>query len=149
MVYDNPRYSDDEEEAGHIFGTADSGAIWRMTFVMAGVSLALNLILFFVGTAADWIPDDMPSSTEAFGLVSVILASTIPVLLFGALMNYLGHHAPRASRLFAIILLVVLIIAVMVPMTLQDIDRSFQFLLVAMHIVTTGCIFVLTRIPEN
>lgn len=149
MVQDNPRYSADEEEAGHIFGTTDSGEIWRQTFMMAGVSLVVNLALYFIGTAAGWIPDDMPASTETFGLVSVILASVIPVLLFGVLMNYLGQHAPRASRLFTIILLVVLIIAVMVPFTLQDIDDSFRYLLLAMHIVTTACIFALTRIPEN
>lgn len=146
---DNPRYSADEEEAGHIFNTTDTAAVWRNTFVLAGVSLVVNLILFFIGRAADWIPDSMPSSTEAFGLISVILASLIPVLLFGGLMVYLGNHAPRASRLFTIIVLVVLIIAVVVPMSLPDLDNSFRYLLLAMHIVTTGSILVLTRLPEN
>lgn len=146
---DNPRYNEDEEETGHIHNTVPSGEIWRWTFILTAVSLGLNLIIYFVADSAGWIPDDMPSSTQTFGLVSVILASVIPVLLFGVLMAYLAQHAPRASRLFTIILLVVLILAVMVPLTLQDIDQSFQFTLIAMHIVTTASIMVLTRLPEN
>lgn len=149
MDTDRSYSSDIEEEDGVIHGTTDTAAVWRFTFVMAGISLVLNVVLFFVGRAADWIPDDMPSSTEMFGLVSVVLASVIPVLIFGALMAYLGKHAPRASRLFTIVVLVVLIIAVVVPMTLPDLEDSFRFLLVAMHIVTTGSILVLTRLPEN
>lgn len=145
----DPRYTSDEEEDGAIHSLTDTAAVWRFTFLMAGVSLVLNVILFFVGRAADWIPDDMPDSTQTFSLVSVVLASVIPVLLFGALMAYLGKHAPRASRLFTIIVLVVLILAVVVPMTLPDLENSFRFLLVAMHIVTAGSILVLTRLPEN
>lgn len=148
-MIDHPNYRSSEEETGHIDRTVDDGAVWRWTGIAAGVSLVINLILYFVGKNQDWIPDEMPSSTEAFSLVSVILASVIPVLIFGALMVYLGNHAPRASRLFEIILLVVLILAVMVPFTLRDLEDSFQFLLVAMHIVTAGSILMLTLIPEN
>lgn len=146
---DHPAYSADEEETGHIDHGVEPRVIWRYTAILAGVSLALNLILFFIGTAADWIPEDMPASTEMFSLVSVVLASVIPVFIFGALMVFLANHAPRASRLFTIILLVVLLIAVMIPLVLQDIDSSFQFLLIAMHIVTTASIFILTRTAEN
>lgn len=146
---DHPAYNESEEETGHIHTTVDTSAVWRWTAILAGVSLGLNLILYFVGTSAGWIPEEMPSSTALFSLVSVILASVVPVVLFGALMVFLGNNAPRASRLFAIILLVVLILAVMIPMTLQDIETSFQFTLIAMHIVTAGSIFVLTRIPQN
>lgn len=148
-MHDHPAYSADEEETGHIDHGVESGAIWRWTAILAGVSLGLNLILFFIGTAANWIPDDMPSSTEMFSLVSVVLASTIPVIIFGALMVYLANHAPRASRLFTIILTVVLVLAVMIPMVLQDIESAFRFLLIAMHIVTAGSIFVLTRTAET
>lgn len=146
---DHPAYSADEEEAGHILQTGSSSEIWRFTAILTGVSLGLNLILYFIGTVADWIPEEMPASTEAFSLVSVILMSVIPVLIFGGLMVYLATHAPRASRLFTIILTVVLIIAVMIPFTLQDIEPSFQYLLLAMHIVTAGSIFVLTRTAVN
>lgn len=142
---DHPSYGADEEETGHIHQTTPSSVVWRYTAIAAGVSLVLNVILFVIGNAADWIPEDMPTSTEAFSLVSVILASVIPVILFGALMAYLAQHAPRAARLFTMILLVVLIIAVMIPMVLPDIDSSFRFLLVAMHIVTAGSILVMTR----
>lgn len=146
---DHPAYRESEEETGHIHEGVDRSIIWKYTGILAGVSLVLNLVLYFIGTAANWIPEEMPASTEAFSLVSVILMSVIPVVLFGALMAWLANHAPRASRLFAIILLVVLVIAVMIPFTLQDIDRSFQFLLVAMHVVTAGSIFVLTRTAQN
>lgn len=148
-MHDHPNYSADEEEAGHMMSSTDSGVVLRWTLILAGVSLVLNMIIYFIGTSAGWIPDDMPESTETFSLVSVILASVIPVLLFGALMAYLANNAPRASRLFTIILLVVLIIAVMIPLTLQDIESSFQLTLIAMHIVTTACAMVLTRLPEN
>lgn len=146
---DHPAYSADEEEAGHILQTGSSSEIWRFTAILTGVSLVLNLILYFIGMAADWIPEEMPASTEAFSLVSVILMSTIPVVLFGALMVYLANNAPRASRLFTIILTVVLIIAVMIPLTLPDIENSFRYLLVAMHIVTAGSILMLTRTAQN
>lgn len=146
---DHPAYSASEEETGHIHEGVEPSIIWRWTGILTGVSLVINVIIYFIATAADWIPDDMPASTEVFSLGSVIVASTLPVVLFGALMVYLANHAPRASRLFAIILLVVLIIAVMIPMTLQDIPESFQFTLVAMHIVTAGSIFVLTRTAQN
>lgn len=146
---DHPAYSASEEETGHIDHGTEPGVIWRYTAILAGVSLVLNLILFFVGTSANWIPDEMPASTERFSLVSVILASVIPVFIFGALMVYLANHAPRASRLFTIILTVVLLIAVMIPLVLQDVEPAFQFLLIAMHIVTAGSVFVLTRTAEN
>ncbi len=146
---DHPAYSAEEEETGHIHEGTDPAIIWRYTAILTGVSLVLNLILYFIGTAADWIPENLPDSAATFGLVSVILASVIPVVLFGALMVYLANHAPRASRLFTIILLVVLVLAVMFPFVLQDIDQSFRFLLVAMHIVTAGSIFVLTRTAQN
>lgn len=146
---DHPNYHNDEEETGHIGDGTPSGLIWRWTGIAAAVSLVANLILYFLGIANDWIPDDMPGSTDTFNLVSVILASVIPVLIFGALMVYIANHAPRASRLFEMILLVVLILAVMVPFTLQDIDDSFRYVLVAMHIITAGSILLLTRLPEN
>lgn len=148
-MIDHPNYRSDEEETGHIDRTVDDAAVWRWTGIAAAVSLGINVVLYFVGRQQDWIPDDMPSSTNGFSLVSVILASVIPVIIFGALMVYLGNHAPRASRLFEIILLVVLILAVMVPFTLQGLEDSFEFLLVAMHIVTAGSILGLTLIPEN
>ena len=146
---DHPAYSESEEETGHIQEKADTSVIWRWTGIAAAVSLVVNVIIYFLGTSAGWIPDDMPSSTELFSLFSVILASTIPVVIFGALMVYLATNAPRASRLFTIILLVVLIVAVMIPMTLQDIPDSFQFTLVAMHIVTAGAIFSITQTAKN
>lgn len=146
---DHPAYSASEEETGHIEEGVEPRVIWRWTAIAAGVSLVLNLVLYFVGVAADWIPEDMPASTETFSLVSVIVVSVIPVLLFGALMVYLANYAPRASRLFTIILLVVLILAVMVPITLRDIESSFRFTLIAMHIVTAGSIFALTQVPRH
>lgn len=147
---DHPAYSDSEEESGHIqHGGVDSSVIWRWAGIATAFSLIVNVIIYFVGTSAGWIPDDMPDSTELFSLVSVILASTIPVVLFGALMVYLANNAPRASRLFAIILLVVLLLAVMVPLTLRDIPQSFQFTLIAMHIVTAGAIYSLTLTARN
>lgn len=146
---DHPAYSASEEETGHVHEGVPANVVWRYTFIMTGVSLVLNMILYFIGTAAGWIPDDMPASTEAFSMVSVILMSIIPVLLFGALMVFIANNAPRASRLFTIILLVVLIISVMIPFTLQDIESSFQFTLLAMHIVTAGSIFALTMLPQN
>ena len=146
---DHPNYHDEEEETGHIHEGVPSGEIWRWTAIAAGVSLIANLILYFVGVANDWIPDDMPDATQAFSLVTVILASLVPVVIFGALMVYLANHAPRASRLFEIILLVVLIVAVMVPFTLPDLENSFRYVLVAMHIITAGSLLLLTRVPNN
>ena len=146
---DHPNYHDGEEETGHIDTGVEAGVIWRWTAIAAAVSLVVNLILYFVGVANDWIPDDMPAATDAFNLVTVILASVIPVLIFGALMVYLANHAPRASRLFEIIVLVVLIVAVMVPFVFQDVESSFRYVLVAMHIVTAGSILMLTLVPEN
>lgn len=139
----------DEEESGHIENTVDDAAVWKATAVLTIASLVLNLVIYFIGLQADWIPDEMPDSTKAFSLVTVILASAIPVVLFGMLMVWLGNNAPRAARLFTMILLVVAIIAIMVPFTLQGIDDSFQYVLLAMHIVTTGCIFLLTRLSDN
>lgn len=146
---DHPSYSANEEETGHIHDRAEPGTIWKATAVLAIASLVLNLGLYFIGMAADWIPDDMPSATANFSLISVILASVIPVIIFGALMVYLANHAPRASRLFTMILTVVLVLAVMFPLVLQDIDSSFRFVLIAMHIVTAGAILLLTRTAEE
>jgi magnesium-transporting ATPase (P-type) len=148
-MIDHPNYHSDEEETGHIHTGTPGRVIWRWTLIAAVVSLVANLVLYFLGVANDWIPEDRPGSTDNFSLVSVILASVIPVLLFGGLMVYLANHAPRASRLFEIILLVVLIIAVMVPFTLQGLEDSFQYVLVAMHIITAGSILGLTLLPEN
>ena len=148
-MIDHPNYRSSEEETWHIESTVDSGEEWRWTAIVTAISLVGNLIIFFVGRQQDWIPEEMPASTEAFSLVTVILMSTIPVLVFGALMVFLGNHAPRASRLFEIILLVVLILAVMGPVTLRDLEDPIQVTLVAMDIVTAGSLLLLTRIPEN
>jgi magnesium-transporting ATPase (P-type) len=138
-----------EEETGDVQTSTSSSVVWRWTAMAATFSLVVNITIYFIGVAAGWIPEDMPASTEAFSLVSVALLSVIPVFLFGALMVFLANKAPRASRLFAIILLVVLILSVLLPFLLRDIEPSFRFTLIAMHIVTTGSIFVLTRIPQN
>lgn len=143
---DDPR---NEEVTGHVMTDTDSGVIWRYTAIATIASLVLNLVLYLVGRSVNWIPESMPSSTETFSLTSVILMSVIPVVLFGALMAWLSGHAPRASRLFAIIVTVVLILAVMVPFTLDGIDDSFRLLLISMHIVTAGCCLVLTRTTAN
>lgn len=138
-----------EEVTGHVMTEADSGLVWRFTAIATVASLVLNLMLYLVGKSAGWIPDSMPSSTETFSLTSVILASVIPVVVFGALMAWLSRNAPRASRLFTIVVTVVLILAVMIPFTLRDIDDSFRLLLVTMHIVTASCCLLLTRTTAN
>ncbi len=133
-----------EEEVGRVTTAPNSGTVWRFTAIAAGVSLIVNVIIFIIGRSAGWIPHDMPEQTEAFSIVSVVLASVLPVLAFGGLMVYLDRVAPRASRLFAIVLLVVLLMAVMVPFVLRDIDGSFRNVLVAMHVVTAASIYSLT-----
>lgn len=144
-----PGNGDVEEEIGEIESPANAKSVWQNTATMTIVSLVVNVVLFFIGRAAGWIPEDMPQSTETFSLVSVIAASVVPVVILGAIMVYLGTHVPRATRLFTMILMIVVVIAIVVPWILQDIDNSFRVLLTAMHLVTAACALALIRnIPQ-
>lgn len=134
-----------EEETGYVTTPSSPQLIWRFTFGAAAASLILNVALYFIGRSVGWIPDDMPESTEAFSLSSVIVFSILPVVAFGAFMIWLDKRAPRASRLFTIILLCVLILLVMVPFLFRDLDSSFRLVLVAMHFITAAAIMSITQ----
>lgn len=125
--------------------TIQSNVVWRYTAISAAFSLVVNLAIYVIGAAAGWIPDDLTESTQAFSVVSVILLSVIPVVLFGALMVYLANNAPRASRLFAMIVTIALVLAILFPLLIRDIDSTFRWTLIAMHIVTAGAILGLTQ----
>ena len=134
-----------EEETGHVTTPSSPERIWKFTLAAAVASLVLNLVVYAIGRGAGWIPDDMPESTELFSLVSVIVASILPVGAFGALMVWLDTRAPRSSRLFTIILLCVLLVLVILPFLFRDLDNSFRWVLVAMHVVTASSILAITQ----
>lgn len=135
-----------ENRTGTVEAGVPSDVIWRYTAIAAAVSLIVNTVIYFIGSAADWIPDEIPDSTRSFGLVSVIIVSILPVVLAGGLKVILTRNAPQATQLFIMIVVIVALIAVVLPFLLNNIDTSFRLTLVAMHVVTAGSILAITLV---
>lgn len=114
------------------------GVIARNTFYAIITVLVLNLVTYFVSDAAGWIPEELPESAEAFGIVPVILYSIIPLLLGGVLLALLCRWTSHPVLMFALIAAVVFIASLAAPLTLAGASTSFKMVLVAMHVITAA-----------
>lgn len=114
------------------------GTIARNTVYAIITVLVLNLVVYFISDAAGWIPETLPDSAEAFGLVPVILYSVIPLVLGGALLALLCKWTNHPVIMFALIAAVVFIASLVAPLTLAGAATSFKLVLVVMHVITAA-----------
>jgi uncharacterized membrane protein YeaQ/YmgE (transglycosylase-associated protein family) len=125
--------------------------IARNTLYAVITVLVLNLVVYFVSDAVGWIPETLPERAEAFGLVTVILYSIIPLLLGGVLLTLLCRWTNHPVIMFALIAAVVFIASLVAPLTLAGTATSFKMVLVAMHVITAvvGSAILLWRVADE
>jgi uncharacterized membrane protein YeaQ/YmgE (transglycosylase-associated protein family) len=110
--------------------------IFRNTGIAAVVTLAINLVLHFVGEAAGWIPDELPERASNYGLISVILYTLLPIIAGGVLLSLLVSWTSHPVIMFSLIAAVVFIASLFAPLSIAGASVSFRSLLVAMHVFT-------------
>lgn len=112
------------------------GVIVRNTLYAIITVLVLNLVVYFVSDAAGWIPETLPESAEAFGMVSVILYSIIPLALGGVVLTMLCRWTNHPVLMFALMAAVVFIASLVAPLTIAGASTSLTLVMVAMHVIT-------------
>lgn len=113
----------------------ERSVIWRNAGIAIVVTLVLNVVLYFIGDAAGWIPDDLPERAEQFGLPAVIIYTVVPLLAGALLLSLLVRWTSHPVIMFSLIAAVVFIASLFAPLSVAGASTSFRTLLVAMHIV--------------
>ena len=122
-------------------GTTDSlkptlSQIARATGIAIGVAVVLNLVLYFISTAAGWLPT--ASIQGDITLVPILMFSVVPPLvgavLYYILLRFLSYA--RANLVFVIIASIVLIGMALTPITgLIEPTVGTVMMLEIMHLV--------------
>lgn len=118
------------------FVASENSLIVRNTVIAAITALVLNLILYTIGEQAGWIPDNLPSRAEAFGLPALIASTLIPIVGGGILLTILIHVSHHPVLMFCLISSVVFIATLVAPLSVAGASTSFRLFLVSLHLVT-------------
>jgi uncharacterized membrane protein YeaQ/YmgE (transglycosylase-associated protein family) len=113
----------------------ERSVIWRNAGIAIVVTLVLNVVLYFIGDAVGWIPDDLPERAEQFGLPAVIIYTVVPLLAGALLLSLLVRWTSHPVIMFSLIAAVIFIASLFAPLSVAGASTSFRTLLVAMHIV--------------
>lgn len=118
------------------FVASDNRLILRNTVVAAIVTVVLNLVVYFIGDAAGWIPDDLPARADNFGIPAIIASTLIPIVGGGILLTILVHTTTHPVLMFSLISSVVFIATLVAPLSVAGASTSFRTFLVALHLIT-------------
>jgi hypothetical protein len=118
------------------FIASENKLIMRNTIIAAITTVVLNLVMYFIGDAAGWIPDTLPERAENFGIPAVIASTVIPVIAGGIVLTLLIHMTNHPVLLFCLIASVVFIATLAAPLSVAGSSRSFATFLVMLHVIT-------------
>ena len=118
------------------FVASDNRLVMRNTIIAAFTTVALNLVLYFIGEAAGWIPDTLPERADNFGIPAIIASTLIPVVGGGILLLILIHTTHHPVLMFCLISSVVFIATLVAPLSVAGASTSFRTFLVALHLIT-------------
>lgn len=129
------------------------GMILRNTGIAVIAATVLNVVLYFIGQAAGWVPDPLPESAGTFSLMTVIISTAVPLAIAGGLLMILNDRTRNPLRIFVMIAAIVFIMSLFAPLTVAGTTVAFRMLLVAMHVVAAvigvGLLIRGVREPEG
>jgi hypothetical protein len=118
------------------FVASDNRLVMRNTIIAAITTIVLNLVVYFIGDAAGWIPDDLPERADNFGIPAIIVSTLIPIIGGGIVLTLLIHTTTHPVLMFCLISSVVFIATLAAPLSVAGSHRSFATFLVALHVIT-------------
>lgn len=118
------------------FIASDNRLIMRNTVIAAIATVVLNLLVYAIGNMAGWIPDDLPSRADNFGIPAIIASTLIPVVGGGILLTILIHTTHHPVLMFCLISSVVFIATLVAPLSVAGASTSFRAFLVSLHLIT-------------
>jgi hypothetical protein len=113
------------------------------TIVAIAVAAMLNAIVFFIGDATGAFPDDfrfeapMGGDETSMGVGNVMLSTISYLVVAGVVFAIISRFSRRPARVFLWVAVVVFLLSLVQPLTLEDAPNDMVAFLIAMHVVTT------------
>lgn len=126
------------------------GRLWWASLLAGAGAAAINLVVYFIVSAAGAIPQTVliPGMNMPVTAVPVVLNSFVPAILAGVLLALLNRFTRRPVRIFRIVAAVLLVLSFANPLTIPGAPLAMVLALDFMHIVAAAVIVgVLTTVP--
>lgn len=100
------------------------------------LSLFINVGIFYLGNTTGWLNPNyiLPNSTSGVTIVSVILATILPMVLGVLLFLVFTKVIKNPSKLFWVISMIFLIVSFIPIFSLKDADLNYKVILLMMHL---------------
>lgn len=133
------------------FVASRNSLVMRNTIIAAIVTVVLNLVVYFIGDRAGWIPDELPGTAETFGIPAIIISTLIPIIGGGVVLTLLIHATTHPVRMFCMIAAVVFIVTLVGPLSVAGASTSFRSFLVILHVITAavGIVLLIRDVAEE
>lgn len=118
------------------FVASENRLIVRNTITAVIVTVVLNLVVYFIGDLAGWIPDDLPGRAEQFNIPALIASTVVPIILGGLVLMLLIRITAHPVIMFCLIAAIAFIITLVAPLTVAGASTSFRAFLVSLHVIT-------------
>ena len=118
------------------FVASDNRLVMRNTVIAAITTVVLNLVVYFIGEAAGWIPDQLPERADNFGIPAILVSTLVPVIAGGIVLTLLIHITTHPVLMFCLIASVVFIGTLVAPLSVAGSSTSFATFLVVLHVIT-------------
>lgn len=115
------------------------------SLVAAGVAAVANLVVFGIARRLFDVSFVMPyqgrdTTPERMPIALVVVMSVVPVLIAAAVLWALYRFTEQPLRTFRAIGLVVLVVSLAGPLTLEDTATSTKLALIVMHVIAAAAI---------
>lgn len=116
----------------------------RRYFVIVAIAVAVNVILYFIGSAVGAAMSVTMAGGQDIGWPEAIIATAVPLALAGTVVWLISRRWPRVLPFVRVIGLVVAAASAAVP-AFVAVDPASAVTLAAMHLVAGAAWFVGTR----
>jgi hypothetical protein len=125
----------------------DLTKLLRAAPLAAIIAAAVNAAIYLMGKATGKIPDDIliPNANQPLTLVPILVASVLPCLVAGVVMAMIARLTENPFKVFGILTLVILLLSVYTPFAIPNAPMAMIVMLLLMHVVVAGTIFVIFR----
>lgn len=103
----------------------------------AGVSVIINVILFFLFKGIGWITDDIfIQPNQPLTVVPVIISSIVPTLVASLVFFLFEKYTQNGFRIFSIITIILMLLSLVMPFEgIPNVSTKYALALVPMHLV--------------
>jgi len=122
--------------------------IWFSGILAAAVSVVVNVVLFFVGTAIDAFPPDVlvPGTAAPMTVTPVAIMSVLPILVATLVYTIMSRFTDTPNRWFNILAAIVFVAMLFTPFTIPGAPTLMIVFLEVMHVVTAvAAVYFLNR----